>query len=266
MAIYGGPGDNALFGTEGDDLVGDPNGNDWIDARAGNDTISAGPGNDRVFGGAGNDQVFGDEGNDYLYGDNGRDKPRITNGPDNDKLYGGPGDDVLFAGDGRDILTGDGGNDTFVFQFHNTVPGYDPLYGPNPDNISILDFDPAQDTLAFDAVGLGSDGFGANFVNHASSRAGHSVDTFYSGEATGANGEHVVVLTNSFANGSQAAGAISNEHTGDIIVYFNPLTQTANLAYVTSENNAEDFAHLSNVQSVADLAGLGLGASDFTFV
>ncbi|MDX8503228.1 calcium-binding protein [Mesorhizobium sp. VK4C] len=265
MAIHGSPRDNALFGTNADDVITDPDGNDWIDARAGNDSISAGPGNDRVFGGAGNDQVFGEEGNDYLYGDNGRDQPRIT-AEDNDKLYGGPGNDRLFVGDGRDYLTGGTGNDTFVFQFHNPIPGYDPHFGPDPDNTSILDFNPADDTLAFDAVGLGSDGFGANFVNHASSRSGHPVDTFYSGDVAGANGEHVVVLTNSFSNGSQAADAISNERIGDIIVYYNPLTHSGNLAYVTSDNHADDFAHLGNVHSVADLAGLGLSAWDFTFV
>ncbi|ASY73959.1 calcium-binding protein [Sinorhizobium fredii] len=265
MAIQGGPSDNSLFGTNGDDLIWDLDGNDWIDGRAGNDNISAGGGSDRVFGGADNDQIFGEEGNDYLYGDNGRDKPRVTD-EDNDKLYGGPGDDTLFAGDGRDSLTGGDGHDTFVFQFHNPIPGVDPAYGPDPDNTTILDFDPAEDTLAFDAVGLYNDGFSANFVDNSAVRSGSPVSSFYSGAASGANGEHVVVITESYLNGSDAARDISGEHAGDIMVYYNPGTQSAHLAYVTSENHAEDFAHLGGIHSRADLAGLGLTAWDFTFV
>ncbi|WOS66957.1 MULTISPECIES: calcium-binding protein [Sinorhizobium] len=176
--IRGGQGSNSLFGSNGDDVILDPTGNDWIDGGTGSDAISAGEGNDRVFGGVGNDHVFGDEGNDYLYGDNGRDKPRILAatilGADNDKLYGG---DALFAGDGRDSLTGGAGHDTFVFQFHNPVAGLDPDYGPKSDHTSIVDVDPAQDTFTFDAVGLGSDGLEANFVNHAT--RGNQVDTIY---------------------------------------------------------------------------------------
>ncbi|MCW1414070.1 calcium-binding protein [Rhizobium sp. 1AS11] len=265
--ILGGSGSNSLFGGNGDDILTDPKGDDWIDGRAGNDAISAGEGNDRVFGGEGSDHVFGDEGNDYLYGDNGRDKPRIVI-EDNDKLYGGPGDDVLFAGNGRDTLTGGTGNDTFVFQFHNPIPGYDPHYGPDSDNTTILDFDPTSDTFAFDAVGFGSDdGFGANFVNHDSTRSGNQVDSFYSGPASDANGEQVAVITDrGFFNGSDAASAISGETAGDIIVYFGYNSMTANLAYVTSENQVDEFAHLSNVHNVDGLAGLGLTASDFIFV
>ncbi|AYG70660.1 calcium-binding protein [Rhizobium sp. CCGE531] len=266
--ILGGPGSNSLFGSNGDDIMVDPTGNDWIDGGPGNDSISAGEGNDRVFGGVGNDHVFGDEGNDYLYGDSGLDKPRMLAtallGGDNDKLYGGSGDDVLFAGDGRDSLTGDAGHDTFVFQFHNPMAGFDPNYEPKSDHTSIVDFDPMQDTFTFDAVGLGSDGLEANFVNHAA--RGNQVDTFYSGPASGANGEHVIVITDhSFADGSAAAGDISGEAAGDIVAYFNYNTMTADLGYVTSENHVDDFAHLSNVQSLLHLAGLGLTASDFMF-
>ncbi|MDK1378128.1 MULTISPECIES: calcium-binding protein [unclassified Sinorhizobium] len=266
--IHGGQGSNSLFGSNGDDMIVDPTGNDWIDGRFGNDSISAGEGNDRVFGGVGNDHVFGDEGNDYLYGDMGRDNPRILGaailGADNDKLYGGPGDDALFAGDGRDSLTGGAGHDTFVFQFHNPSSGVDKNFGPNPDHTTIVDFDPAQDTFAFDAVGLGSDGHDANFVNHAA--RGNQVDTFYSGPADGAHGEHVVVITDrSFADGSAAAKAISGEAAGDIIAYFDYSSMTADLGYVTSENHVDDFVHLGNVQSLLHLAGLGLTASDFMF-
>ncbi|WP_181147653.1 hypothetical protein [Ensifer aridi] len=63
-----------------------------------------------------------------------------------------------------------------------------------------------------------------------------------------------------------AAHAIGGETTGDIIVYHDDLTKSAVLAYVTSENNADDFARLGSVHSVADLAAFGLSALDFTFV
>ncbi|WP_349253222.1 hypothetical protein [Bradyrhizobium sp. CB3481] len=130
-----------------------------------------------------------------------------------------------------------------------------------------MDFDPAHDTLAFDAVGLDHDGVGANFVNHAALQPGSPVDTFYSGAASVANGEHVVVITDlSFASGTEAASAISGEHAGDIIVYHDYQTQTANLAYVTSENHVDEFGHLGSFPTVADFAHLHLTASDFTFV
>ncbi|PDT33980.1 MULTISPECIES: calcium-binding protein [Sinorhizobium] len=255
---------DTLFGSNGDDVIIDFAGNDWIDSRWGTD---------RAFGGAGNDQVYGEEGSDYLSGDNGRDKPRVP-GEDNDYLSGGAGDDVLFVGDGRDWLKGGEGGDMFVFQFHNPVrgshnpmPGVFPKQGPEPDVSTILDFDPAQDTFAFDAKGLYNDGFGANFINHASVQPGYPVDTFYSGNASGANGEHVVAITDrSFADGSAAANAISGESAGDIVVYHNSKTHTADLAYVTSANHVDVFAHLSRVDSVSDLANLHLTASDFIFV
>ncbi|MBP1885061.1 calcium-binding protein [Sinorhizobium mexicanum] len=269
----GNDGADTLFGSNGDDVIIDFAGNDWIDSRAGTDRAFGGAGNDRVLGGAGNDQVYGEEGSDYLSGDNGRDKPRVA-GEDNDYLSGGAGDDVLFVGDGRDWLKGGEGGDMFVFQFHNPargshnpMPGVFPKQGPDPDISTILDFDPAQDTFAFDAAGLYNDGFGANFINHASVQSGYPVDTFYSGAASGAKGEHVVVITDqSFASGSAAARAISGEAVGDIIVYHDFKTHTANLAYVTSANSVDELIHLSDVHSVGNLANLHLTASDFTFV
>lgn len=264
---------DSLFGSNGDDVIIDHGGNDWIDSRPGNDRAFGGEGNDRILGGAGNDQVYGEDGNDYLSGDNGRDKPPIF-GEDNDYLSGGKGDDVLFVGDGRDWLKGGEGRDTFVFQFHNPqpgdhnpMPGVFPKQGLDPDISTILDFDPAQDTFAFDAMDLYNDGFGANFVNHASVQSGFPVDTFYSGKASGANGEHVVVITDrSFADGTAAARAISGEAAGDILVYHDNKMHTANLAYVTSENSVDPLVHLPGVQTVADLANMHLTGWDFTFV
>ncbi|RDJ01868.1 calcium-binding protein [Rhizobium grahamii] len=270
-AYSGGEDADTIIADNGDNVIFGYGGNDWIDNRAGADRTFAGAGNDRVIGGAGSDQVYGEGGNDRLSGDDGRSNPRIV-GEDNDYLSGGDGDDVLYVGDGKDWLRGGEGSDTYVFQFHNPTPGlHNPVIGDYPDrpqgpDVSlILDFDPAHDTFAFDAAGLYNDGFGANFINNASVQSGYPVDTFYSGKASGANGEHVVVITDrSFANGSAAALAISGETAGDIIVYHNSETNTADLAYVTSANHVDVFAHL--LHSESDLANMHLTASDFTFV
>ncbi|MDQ0562281.1 Ca2+-binding RTX toxin-like protein [Rhizobium mesoamericanum] len=227
-------------------------------------------GDDHVIGGAGGDQIHGDDGNDILSGDNGHDQPRIIS-HDDDYIDGGRGNDTIFVGDGRDSLAGGEGSDTFVFQFHNPTPGTpEPglYFGPIPEPVStILDFNPAQDTFAFDAKGLGNDNSGANFINHADLRAGSTVDTFYEGKASGASGEHVVVITDqSFASGSDATSAISGESAGDIIVYHNADTRTVDLAYVTSPDHVNVFAHLWEVDSVSDLANMHLTPSDFIFV
>ncbi|WP_327197596.1 hypothetical protein [Sinorhizobium saheli] len=93
------------------------------------------------------------------------------------------------------------------------------------------------------------------------------MDTFHSGAASDANGEDVRVVTDkSFYSGDGAANAIAGETTGDIIVYHDDLTKSAVLAYVTSENHADEFARPGSVHGLADLAGLGLSGWDFTFV
>ncbi|GLS36301.1 hypothetical protein GCM10010869_18900 [Mesorhizobium tianshanense] len=266
--IEGGPRSETLLGTEIEDWMAGYEGNDWLDGRGGNDEISAGEGSDQAIGGEGNDRIFGDGGMDHLSGDNGRYEPRIV-GEDNDRLDGGPGEDVLYVGDGADTLIGGADNDTFLFQFHNPMSGSDPRYGSESDISTIVDFNRTEDKFAFDAVGLDNDGFGANFVNNASVQSGSPVSSFYSGAASGANGEHVVVITDQpFTSASAAASAISGEAAGDIIVYHynDGINRIANLAYVTSENNAHEFVHLSGVNTLADLANLGLTASDFTFV
>ncbi|MER9307638.1 calcium-binding protein [Mesorhizobium sp. M0496] len=259
--IEGGRRPEPLIGTELGDWMEGSQYNDWIDGRGGDDKILGGNGNDRANGGEGNDDIFGGDGSDRLSGDNSRVHPRIS-GEDNDRLNGGPGEDDLYVGDGQDTLTGGTDSDTFVFQFHNPVPG---VVGSKSDITTITDFNPAEDTFAFDAVGLYNDGFGANFVNNASLQSGSPVSSFYSGAASGANGEHVVVITGeSFNSPNEAARAISGEHAGDIIVYQSSYTdRVATLAYVTAEGSAHEFAHLGGVVTVADL---GLTASDFTFV
>lgn len=82
-----------------------------------------------------------------------------------------------------------------MFQFHDSVRGVDPTSWPDPGYKNILDFEPTHATFAFDAAGYNSDGSSANFINHSSSRSGHPVDTFHSGAASDAHGEHVVVIT-----------------------------------------------------------------------
>lgn len=82
-----------------------------INGRAGNDEISAGEGSDRAIGGEGNDRMLGEDGWDHLSGDNGR--------------YNAP-------------MSGED-NDTFLFQFHNPVPGFDPSVGREPDNTTITE-------------------------------------------------------------------------------------------------------------------------------
>jgi hypothetical protein len=155
----------------------------------------------------------------------------------------------------------------------NPMPGLEPRF-LTPDITTIVDFDPKEDTFAFDAVGLYNDGFGANFINNASVQPGYPVSSFYSGAASGANGEHVVVITDQpFTSASAAASAISGETAGDIIVYHynDGITRVTNLAYVTSDDHAHEFAHVSfanqsGLFNLADLAGAGLTAADFTFV
>ncbi|EPE93915.1 hypothetical protein [Rhizobium grahamii] len=209
------------------------------------------------------------ESNDIIEGSNGND---IIGGPGGDHgdegLSGRPYDEDLDGEAGTFFVAGHEGSDTFVFHSHYPTGPID--WGANFEPIPVLtigDFNPAQDTFAFDAKGLGNDNSGANFINHGDPQAGSTVDTFYEGNASGASGEHVVVITDqSFASGSDATSAISGERGGDIIVYHNADTRTVELAYVTSPDHVDVFAHLSEVGSVSDLANMHLTPSDFTFV
>lgn len=165
-------------------------------------------------------------------------------------------------GDGNDNLTGAAGNDTFLFQFHNPIPG---VLGTASDITTIIDFNAKEDTFAFDAVGLGDDGFGANFVNNAAGPSGSPVSSFYSGPGAGAKGEHVVVITDeSFETASAAAREISGEKSGDIIAHHDGLSKIAKLAYVTGENQAHDFVNINGVPDITAMAGLT--AWDFTYI
>ena len=134
--------------------------------------------------------------------------PQTARGADlaADQLNGGAGNDQLWIGDGNDSATSGSGMDTFGFRFSNPMT---PLAaGTGAAFASITDFAAASDTLAFDMAGLGSDAAGANFADGSGGVAGGSASSFYSGAASGSNGERVVVLTDQgFASGALAVQA-----------------------------------------------------------
>ncbi|NJM30245.1 MAG: calcium-binding protein [Rhizobiales bacterium] len=103
--------------------------NELIFGGRGNDVINAFAGNDAIFGLGGRDRLWGHAGNDLLSG-----------GADADFLAGGPGDDILIGGATGDRLHGEAGRDMFVF---------DTLANGATGDV-IVDFAPADDTLAFD--------------------------------------------------------------------------------------------------------------------
>ncbi|WP_245362190.1 calcium-binding protein [Rhizobium sp. NXC14] len=249
---------DTINASNDDDMIFGKGGDDEIDARAGADRVFSGGGDDFVIGGVGNDRIHGEDGNDFLFG--GRDEGHIS-GQDDDFIDGGRGDDEILVGDGRDSLMGGEGSDAFIFKFHDPTPGT-PEPGSHVGEIpapvsTILDFNSAQDTFQFTS----------GFFNYDGNGEDAPVETFYSGNASGASGQRIVVITDkSFASASDARGAISGGHDGDIIVYHNAKTDTADLAYVSSPEQVNVFAHLSEVHSVSDLANMHLAASDFMFV
>jgi Ca2+-binding RTX toxin-like protein len=92
-------------------------------------------GGNTINGGTGADTIFGNGGNDTLNGNQG-----------NDIIDGGTGNDVITGGSGSDTLFGGTGSDSFRF---NSLTGFD----------TIMDFNPAQDTLVFSRTtfqGLGN--------------------------------------------------------------------------------------------------------------
>lgn len=132
--------DAVLLGLGDDRFIDAPQGGvlgrDSIWGGRGDDTISARGGNDRVYGEAGRDSLRGGAGADYLEGDDGSAVLRPFQ--NRDTLVGGPGDDTLSGGKGNDELHGGAGADRFEFV---ATGGRD----------TVVDFDPAQDILAFDS-------------------------------------------------------------------------------------------------------------------
>jgi hypothetical protein len=56
----------------------------------------------------------------------------------------------------------------------------------------VTDFGAAHDTFAFDAIGIGQDSAGANFIDHGDGTSGGAAQSFFSGAAADAHGESVV--------------------------------------------------------------------------
>ncbi|MGO7485699.1 calcium-binding protein [Rhizobium ruizarguesonis] len=270
MKIEGTDNGDFIRGSDSNDTIDGHKANDWIDASQGDDRLTGGDGHDRILGGPGHDIAWGGDGSDAIHGggdddllySDGSYAPRVIphSGESDDVIDGGPGRDILVAGDGADILIGGEDGDAFVFRFH------DPMVGSTHCYTSVTDFDPEQDRFVLDAGGFGKGDLpGANFINHSRGFPGEFVDTFYSGAAAGAHGEHVVVITDrGFASGSAAANAIHSEAVGDIIVYHDESTGGATLAYVSSTNQADAFAHADNLQDILDLTSLT--ASNFGFI
>ncbi len=262
--LDGGDGNDELRGAGGDDLLMGGRGDDSLFGDAGADALYGGAGNDMLFGGAGADILLGGAGDDVLYGDAG---PETARGADlaGDQLNGGAGNDQLWIGDGLDSATGGGGMDTFGFRFSNPMT---PLAaGTGAAFASITDFSAASDTLAFDVPGLGTDAAGANFADGSSGMAGGAAASFYSGAASGSNGQRVVVLTDqSFASGALAVQAAQNEKAGDFVIYFNTTVNTGSLLVVSAPDTATSIARFTDTTTLEDFQAIGFQANDFIFV
>ena len=262
--LDGGDGNDELRGAGGDDLLKGGKGDDSLYGDAGADALYGGAGNDTLFGGTGADILLGGAGNDVLYGDSG---PETARGADlaGDQLNGGAGNDQLWIGDGLDSATGGGGMDTFGFRFSN--PQTPLAAGTGAAFASITDFNAASDTLAFDVAGLGRDAAGANFADGSGGVAGGATTSFYSGAASGSNGERVVVLTDQgFASGALAVQAARGEDAGDFVLYFNTTVNTGSLLVVSAPDTAASIARFTDATTLEDFQAIGFSANDFIFV
>ena len=262
--LCGDDGDDELRGAGGDDLLEGGKGGDSLYGDAGADALYGGDGNDGLFGGTGADILLGGAGNDVLYGDSG---PQTARGADlaADQLNGGAGDDQLWLGDGNDSATSGAGMDTFGFRFSN--PQTPLAAGTGAAFASITDFNAASDTLAFDVAGLGTDAAGANFADGSGGVAGGAASSFYSGAASGSNGERVVVLTDQgFANGGLAVQAAQGEEAGDFVIYFNTTVNAGSLLVVSAPDTATSIARFTDATTLEDFQAIGFSANDFVFV
>ncbi|MBD0270691.1 MAG: hypothetical protein ICV73_02065 [Acetobacteraceae bacterium] len=262
--LDGGGGNDELHGAEGDDLLMGGEGDDSLSGDAGADALHGGDGQDAMEGGTGADILLGGAGDDALYGDSG---PETERGSDlaADRLNGGAGDDRLWIGDGSDSATGGAGMDTFGFRFSN--PQTPLAAGTGAAFASITDFNAASDTLAFDVAGLGEDTAGANFADGSGGVAGGVAESFYSGAASGSNGERVVVLTEQgFASGADAVRAAQGEDAGDFVLYFNTTVNTGSLLVVSAPDTATSIARFTDATTLEGFQAIGFSANDFVFV
>lgn len=152
-----------------------------LTASEANDFAVTGKGDDAVYGGLGDDEVESNAGNDYLDGEEGDDT--LRGGEGNDVLYGGEGNDTLIAGAGLDAMDGGEGDDTFVlnrgdggkyisdWRGNNRILFGEGItlsdlkierymldgslmtwiqYGDSGDQVSIAEFQDADDSLTFE--------------------------------------------------------------------------------------------------------------------
>lgn len=135
----------SLFAGSNTSLVVGDVGSNFIvtDAASTRDiTIVSGAGNDSILGGGGSDNlqaggdsiINGGAGNDTLIG-----------GAGSSTLGGGGGADSITAGAGGSYIIGEAGNDTLVGGSGKDVF----IFGPGDGSDRIVNFNPAQDTLAF---------------------------------------------------------------------------------------------------------------------
>jgi Ca2+-binding RTX toxin-like protein len=268
-------GNDRFDGTEGRDRIDALAGDDWIAGNEGNDVLRGGAGFDLLTGGEGSDKllgggdidfVFGGRGDDTLFGDGGF---GTTKGSDlsSDVLRGDQGDDLLVQGDGNDVMTGGKGADTFHFRWSD--PMVDLAAGTGRAFTRITDFDAGRDGFQFDAAGVGRTTNGANFVDGGAGdgTAGGAAASFFSGAASGSNGEAVMVLSDrAFVTGTEAVTAAQGEAAGDLILYFNSTVGVASLLVVDGTDAAHSILRLTNIDSVDELRGAGFDAGDFVFV
>ncbi len=262
--LDGGEGNDELRGAGGDDLLKGGKGDDSLYGDAGADALYGGAGYDLLYGGTGADILLGGAGDDVLYGDSG---PMTARGADlaADQLNGGAGNDQLWIGDGNDSATSGAGMDTFGFRFSN--PQTPLAAGTGAAFASIADFNAASDTLAFDVAGLGTDAAGANFADGSGGVVGGAATSFYSGAASGSNGERVVVLTDQgFASGALAVQAAQGEDAGDFVLYFNTTVNTGSLLVVSAPDTATSIARFTDATTLEDFQAIGFSANDFVFV
>jgi hypothetical protein len=175
----------------------------------------AGDGDDVIEGNSLGNTLLGEGGNDTLRGFDG-----------GDLLDGGGGDDVLYGGAGADVLQGGAGADRFVYT------------APTEGLDQIVDFDPGQDQLVFEAGHFGTlDGNGeltfasqsfdtdvATTLSHLAAQADsdvYQVD-FDSGNFTLGIGDagHLDDLEAALTNGDHSGSAIIAVSNGDGSTHF----------------------------------------------
>lgn len=157
--ILGDGGDDRIFGGADDDFVSGGQGDDRVFLGDGDDTSapflddnSVAEGDDFIRGGAGNDLIIDGFGSNTVFGDLGNDSISVLDGnaadgsidPSTDfgsadVASGGQGNDEIFGDDG-DTLTGGSGDDEF-----NIVSDLN----REQDNVTITDFNTAEDVLVF---------------------------------------------------------------------------------------------------------------------